>query len=117
MKLSFAHHLTLDYKSKQFLSFGISYNFNSFRIDIENFNTTSEIPVIDDPSITDDRAISNNNFDAGILYRWKAFYVSLNANNLIAKETDNFIGLEPSRLLNFQLYSGLVIKSKSNRDC
>jgi len=115
LKLSFAHHLTLDYKSKQFLSFGISYNINSFRIDIENFNTTNDIPIID-PSITDDRSVSNNNFDAGILYRWKAFYLSFNANNLISKDTDPFVALEPSRLLNYQLYSGLVLKSKSNKD-
>jgi type IX secretion system PorP/SprF family membrane protein len=115
VKFSFAHHLILDYKSKQYLSFGLSYNINSFRIDIENFNTTYDIPVID-PSITDDRSISNNNFDAGILYRWKAFYLSLNANNFMKKDTDDYIGLEPSRLLNYQIYSGLVIKSKNNKD-
>jgi type IX secretion system PorP/SprF family membrane protein len=114
IKFSFAHHLTLDYKTKQFLSFGISYNINSFRIDIENFNTTFETPIID-PSIDGDRAISNNNFDAGILYRYKGFFLSLNANNLIEKDTDPFTGLEPSRLLNFQVYSGLVIGSKTDK--
>lgn len=121
VKFSFAHHLTLDYKTKQFLSFGISYNINSFRIDIENFNTTYEIPVIDDAAITDDRSVNNNNFDAGILYRWKGFYLSLNANNLIAKDIEafannGFANLEPSKLLNYQIYTGLVIKSKQNRD-
>lgn len=115
VKFSFAHHLTLDYKTKQFLSFGLSYNINSFRIDIENFNTTYEIPIID-PAITDDRGVSNNNFDAGLLYRWKAFYLSFNANNIIKKDTDGFLGLEPSRLLNYQLYSGVVIKSPNNKD-
>lgn len=114
-KFSFAHHLTLDYKSKQFLSLGISYNINSFRIDIENFNTTNDIPV-GDQAITDDRSVSNNNFDAGILYRWKAFYLSFNANNLTAKDTDPFIALEPSRLLNYQIYTGLVLRSNSNKD-
>lgn len=121
VKFSFAHHLTLDYKSKQFLSFGISYNINSFRIDIENFNTTYEIPVIDDAAITDDRSISNNNFDAGILYRWKAFYISFNANNLLSKDIDgfnmdSFQNIEPSKLLNYQIYTGLVLKSKKNKD-
>ena len=29
-KISFAHHLTLNYYSKQYLSFGISYNINTF---------------------------------------------------------------------------------------
>ena len=115
IKFSFAHHLTLDYKSKQFLSFGLSYNINSFRIEIENFNTTNDIPIID-PSITDDRSISNNNFDAGILYRWKSFYLSLNANNIMKKDLDNFNGNEPNQLLNYQLYSGYVIKSNENKD-
>lgn len=115
VKFSFAHHITLDYKTKQFLSFGVSYNINSFRIDIENFNTTNDIPIID-PAITDDRSFSNNNFDAGLLYRYRAFYLSFNANNLISKDTDQFIALEPSRLLNYQLYSGLVLRSNSNKD-
>ena len=30
-KFSFAHHLILDYYSKQYLSFGISYNMNYFK--------------------------------------------------------------------------------------
>ncbi|WP_045474160.1 type IX secretion system membrane protein PorP/SprF [Winogradskyella sp. PG-2] len=115
VKFSFAHHLTLDYKTKQFLSFGVSYNINSFRIDIENFNTTYDIPILD-PAINGDRAISNNNFDAGILYRFRSFYLSFNANNLISKDTDPYIGLEPDRLLNYQLYSGLVLRSNSNKD-
>ena len=33
-QFSFAHHLVLDYYSKQYLSFGISYNINNFRMDI-----------------------------------------------------------------------------------
>ena len=33
LKLSFAHHLILHWKSKQYLSFGLSYNINNFRID------------------------------------------------------------------------------------
>ncbi|WP_179353851.1 PorP/SprF family type IX secretion system membrane protein [Winogradskyella vidalii] len=114
-KVSFAHHLTLDYKSKQFLSFGLSYNFNSFKIDINNFNTTYDIPIVD-PSITDDRSVSNNNFDAGILYRWKAFYLSFNANNIMKKDLDAYTGIEPNLLLNYQIYTGLVIKSKQNKD-
>ncbi|WP_299123073.1 type IX secretion system membrane protein PorP/SprF [uncultured Winogradskyella sp.] len=115
VKFSFAHHLTLDYKSKQFLSFGLSYNINSFRIDIENFNTTYETPIID-PSITDDRSISNNNFDFGFLYRWKAFYLSMNANNIMKKDIDVERGAEPNQLLNYQIYTGLVLKSNSNKD-
>lgn len=115
VKFSFAHHLTLDYKTKQYLSLGISYNINSFRIDIENFNTTYDIPIID-PSITDDRSISNDNFDAGILYRFGPFYASFNANNLISKDTEDFVGFEPGKLLNYQLYTGYVIQNKKNKD-
>jgi hypothetical protein len=36
-KVSFAHHLILDYHSKQYLSFGL-YNYNNFKIDINKFN-------------------------------------------------------------------------------
>ncbi|MGS2726238.1 PorP/SprF family type IX secretion system membrane protein [Psychroserpens sp. BH13MA-6] len=117
IKFSFAHHIILDYKSKQYLSFGLSYNINAFRIDIENFETTEEIPIVD-PSITDDRAISNNNFDVGFLYRFNRFYFSFNANNFLDKDIDNFSGfdVEPSRLLNYQIYSGYVIQSKYNKN-
>jgi type IX secretion system PorP/SprF family membrane protein len=114
IKFSFAHHLILDYTSKQYLSFGISYNINSFRIEIENFEPTDDIPIVD-PSITDDRSISNNNFDVGFLYRYDKFYISFNANNFLKKDIDNFTGIEPSKLLNFQVYSGYVIKSKTRK--
>lgn len=114
-KFSFAHHIILDYYSKQYLSFGLSYNINSFKIDISKFNTTYEIPVID-PSITDNRAISNNNFDVGLLYRNKGFYVSFNASNILPKTINNNLGIEPSLVLNYQLYSGYVIKNKENRN-
>ncbi|MEP5254271.1 MAG: type IX secretion system membrane protein PorP/SprF [Winogradskyella arenosi] len=115
VKFSFAHHITLDYKSKQFLSFGLSYNINNFRIAIEDFNTSYDTPIID-PYITGDKGQSNNNFDAGLLYRWKAFYLSFNANNILKKDIDDYINVEPSLLLNYQIYSGVVIKSKQNRD-
>ncbi|GGG44127.1 PorP/SprF family type IX secretion system membrane protein [Bizionia arctica] len=114
LKVSFAHHLILDYYSKQYLSFGISYNLNSFKIDIDNFQPTYETPIID-PRVTDDRSTSNNNFDVGVLYRNKDFYFSLNANNLLPKDIDNFTGIEPDLLLNYQIYTGIVIKSKTNK--
>ncbi|MFT5847752.1 type IX secretion system membrane protein PorP/SprF [Psychroserpens sp.] len=112
-KLSFAHHIILDYTSKQYLSFGLSYNINSFRIDIENFEPTTEIPIV---NVGDDRAISNNNFDVGILYRMNRYYFSLNANNILNKDVDDFVGVEPRNLLNFQAYSGYVFNSKENKN-
>lgn len=113
-RVSFAHHLTLDHYSKQYLSFGLTYNLNSFRIKIEDFETNYESPIID-PRVTDDRAISNNNFDVGALYRNKGFYFSLNVNNILPKDIDNFTGIEPDLLLNYQAYSGLIIQSKANK--
>lgn len=115
VKFSFAHHLVLDYYTKQYLSFGLSYNINNFKIDIHNFNTTEEIPIVD-PSITDDRAISNHNFDVGFLYRFKQFYFSFNANNILKKDVDDFNGFEPNQLMNYQIYSGYIIKSNQNKD-
>lgn len=109
-KFSFAHHLIIDYYSKQYLSFGISYNINNFRIDINNFNTTYENPTID-PFVTDDRRTSNNNFDIGALYRFGGFWLSFNANNILPKNFDEFIRKkEPNLLLNYQLYSGYTIR-------
>lgn len=113
-KFSFAHHLVLDYYSKQYLSFGISYNLNSFRIDIENFEPHYGSSGVD-PYVTDDRSTNNNNFDAGVLYRNKGFYFSFNANNILKKDIDDFNGIEPSLLLNYQIYSGLIIPSKNNK--
>lgn len=114
VKFSFAHHLVLDYYTKQYLSFGISYNINNFKIDIHNFQPTYDTPVID-PAVTDDRAISNNNFDIGALYRYKGFYMSFNANNILKKDIDKFRGLEPNLLLNYQVYTGYVIESNLDK--
>jgi type IX secretion system PorP/SprF family membrane protein len=114
VKFSFAHHLVIDYYTKQYLSFGISYNINNFKIDIQNFQPTYEIPIVD-PSITDDRSISNNNFDIGALYRYKGYYLSFNANNILKKDIDQFRGIEPSLILNYQVYTGYVFRSNSNK--
>ncbi len=114
LKASFAHHLILDYYSKQYLSFGLTYNLNSFRISIEDFEPNSESPIID-PRVTDDRAISNNNFDLGVLYRNKGFYFSFNANNILPKDIDNFLGIEPDLLLNYQVYSGIILQNPRNK--
>lgn len=117
LKFSFAHHLILDYKSRQYLSFGLSYNINSFRIAIENFNTNYENPTID-PRVTDDRSLTNHNFDVGALYRIGEFWLSANANNILPKDLNSFedIALEPNALLNLQLYSGYVIKMSNSSE-
>lgn len=115
IKFSFAHHLVLDYTSKQYLSLGISYNINSFRLAIENFNNGDGTPVVD-PTITGDRSRTNHNFDIGFLYRYRAYFLSLNANNILPKDVDAITGIEPNDLLNFQLYSGVILRSAYNKN-
>lgn len=109
-RLSFAHHLTLNKYEDEFLSFGISYNFNQFRIDIENFDSP-------DPSVTDDRRTTNHNFDVGVLYRYDKFYFSLNASNLLEKDLTRFNPVfEPNRLRNYYVYTGYrYSKNKNSR--
>ena len=105
-RLSFAHHLTLDRYEDEFLSFGLSYNFNQFRIDIENFDGL-------DPSVTDDRSTTNHNFDVGILYRKDKFYLSANASNLLDKDLTKFNPIsEPNQLRNYYLYTGYRFSKK-----
>ncbi|NNJ88715.1 MAG: type IX secretion system membrane protein PorP/SprF [Eudoraea sp.] len=109
-RLSFAHHLTLDRYDDEFVSFGISYNFNQFRIDIENFDGP-------DPNVTDDRATTNHNFDVGVLYRKDKFYFSINASNLLDKDLTRFNPIfEPNRLRNYYIYTGYrYTKNKNSR--
>jgi type IX secretion system PorP/SprF family membrane protein len=105
-KVSFAHHIIVDYNSKQFASFGISYNLNNFRIEIDKFNQQ-----IFDPSVINDRFTNNSNFDVGGLYRNKGYYISFNASNLLKKDIQKFNNIEPSLLRNYQIYTGYIYKS------
>jgi type IX secretion system PorP/SprF family membrane protein len=111
-RLSFAHHLTLDRYEDEFLSLGISYNFNQFRIDIEEFQNLNG-----DPSVTDDRSTSNHNFDVGVMYRKNKFYVSVNASNLLDKDLRSFNPVfEPNQLRNYYVYTGFrYSKNKNSR--
>lgn len=109
-KVSFAHHLILDYSSEQYLSFGLSYNLNNFKIDIDKFD-----PQLIDPGITNNRSISNNNFDVSVLYRNKDFYLSLNASNILNKPIDKFDIVEPNLLRNYQVYTGYIFKGRENK--
>ena len=101
VKLSYAHHIILDYDSEQYLSFGLSYNFNQFRIEVQNFDQT-----IFDPFVTNDRYTPNNNFDLGLLYRYKDFYMSVNATNILNKNISSFYKVEPTVLRNYQIFTG-----------
>ena len=109
-RISFAHHLTLDRYDDEFLSFGLSYNFNQFRIDIENF-----VPE-NGQVITDDRSTVNHNFDVGVLYRLDKFYLSLNASNLLPKNLENFNPtFEPNTLRNYFMYTGYTFSKKNSK--
>lgn len=109
-RVSFAHHLTLDRYKDEFLSFGISYNFNQFRIDIDKFRDATN-----DPSVTDDRSTVNNNFDVGLMYRINSFYASINASNLLDKNLTKFNPVfEPNHLRNYYIYTGYRYKKNRN---
>ncbi|MFD2550707.1 type IX secretion system membrane protein PorP/SprF [Bizionia sediminis] len=108
-RASFAHHLTLSKARDQFLSFGMSYNMNSFRIDVANFN-------ISDSSIENDRKLINHNFDIAFLYRLESFYANLTASNLLNKDLNKFGINEPGALRNYQLYTGYVFNRSRNSD-
>lgn len=103
-KFSFAHHLMLDKYYDQFLSFGISYNLNQFKLDIENFNTL-------DPGVTDNRYVVNHNFDVSVLYRFRSFYISLGGSNILNKDLDAFAISEPNKLRNYQAYAGYTFRT------
>ncbi|WP_423999102.1 PorP/SprF family type IX secretion system membrane protein [Maribacter sp. IgM3_T14_3] len=101
-RVSFAHHLTLNEETEQFLSLGVSYNFNQFRLDVNEYmNTTGDF------GLTGERSISNHNFEVGALYRLGNFYLNLNVSNILPKDLTNFNPeFEPSNLRNYYVYSG-----------
>lgn len=112
-KFSFAHHIILDYYSKQYLSFGMSFNINNFKMNIDEFGK------ITDKAVTDNRFTSNNNFDVSLLYRNKSFYACFNASNILDKNIDKFSDIkhsEPNLLLNYQIYSGYVFRTNNRAE-
>lgn len=108
-KISFAHHIIIDRYAEQFLSFGISYNLNQFRINTEDFNGF-------DWAVVDDRKLTNHNFDLGLLYRKNGFYIHGSVGNLLNKEVDIFTGIEPIALRNYQVFTGYVINGPTFGD-
>jgi type IX secretion system PorP/SprF family membrane protein len=111
-RVSFAHHLTLDKYEDEFLSLGISYNFNQFRIDIDEFNLAG----FPDNGVINNRQTSNHNFDIGALYRYGTFYFSANASNLLNKDPQSltFDADEPNALRNYYAYTGYRYKKNKN---
>ena len=111
-KASFAHHLTIDEYDDHFLSFGISYVVNQFRIKTDEFD--SYLNDFPDSGITDNRAIINHNFEVGMLYRLNGFYISINATNLLNKNEDIFAISEPDQLRNYYVYAGYKYRRRRN---
>lgn len=110
-KISFAHHLTLDSYDNHFVSFGISYVLNTFRIDIDKFKKP-----ITDSKITDNRSTINHNFDISALYRFKKWFVSLMIANILNKELNYYAVNEPSILRNYNVYAGYRYKKDKSSD-
>lgn len=106
-KVSFAHHLILDYYGKQYLSFGMSFVMNQFYIDITQFDNSF------DPITTNNRDLNNYNVDLGFLYRKENFYFAANVTNILDKDTQKFIIKEPNILRNFSAYTGYTVRDNS----
>ncbi len=107
VKLSFAHHLTLEQYSKQYLSFGISYKFSQFSIDTSEFNESTLVGA-------DNLQVTDNNFDVSLLYRLKGFFLNVNAVNLLDKNIQIFNAQEPESIRSYYVYSGYLIKNDVN---
>lgn len=103
-KFTFSHHLVLDRNDSHFVSFGISYILNNFRIDIDKFTETGR--PISDLAVDNNRATINHNFEVGVLYRYKGAFASLSASNILDKKESIFAVAEPDRLRNYNLYAG-----------
>ena len=109
-QLSFAHHLTLDEWSNQYLSFGISYKFTQFGIDATAFNDGNPDNPIN-PGLSN-VSVNNSNFDIGFLYRLGRFFLSANAINLLNKQLDDFNPTEPNVIQNYFVYTGYTFYDK-----
>ena len=112
-QLSYAHHLTLNDQNEQYLSLGISYKFNHFKIDTDAFSTGNPDDPINDPSVGASPSTSNHNFEFGALYRWEEFFFSINASNILNKRVTIFDNSEPLKLRNYYVYTGYKFIGKN----
>jgi type IX secretion system PorP/SprF family membrane protein len=106
-QLSFAHHLTINTENAQYISFGLSYKFTQFKIDVSDFENPN-----DDPNIGANVSSHNSNFDAAFLYKLQGFYFSFNASNILNKNVKVFDESEPKKLRNYYIYTGYVFELK-----
>ncbi|MCF6297372.1 MAG: type IX secretion system membrane protein PorP/SprF [Flavobacteriaceae bacterium] len=104
-QLSLAHHLIIDDVEEHYISFGLSYKFVQFKIDVSDFDNPN-----DDPNIGSNVSSFNSNFDAAFLYRIKQYYISFNASNILDKSVKAFDDTEPRKLRNYYIYTGYVFE-------
>ncbi len=102
-QLSFAHHLIINDSNEQYLSFGLSYKFVQFKIDVSDFDNPN-----DDPNVGANISSFNSNFDAAVLYNLGRYYFSFNAVNILNKNLKAFDDSEPQKLRNYYIYTGYV---------
>ena len=105
---SYAYHLSINDDNDEFLSFGMSVRYSSFNIDTSQF-----INAQNDPVVGGNRNENEVNFDAGVLYRRKYFFINLNVSDIINRE-NNFSEFEPLSIPILSLYSGYIFKQKHN---
>ncbi|MCK0131771.1 type IX secretion system membrane protein PorP/SprF [Flavobacteriaceae bacterium F08102] len=111
-QLTYAYHLELNYDKYEFLSFGLSYKFNQFSIDTDDFDDGSGNGH-NDPHVGAGQKMSNHNFEVGALYRLDRFFVAINASNILNKKISIFEGDEPTKLRNYYFYTGYSFLSRS----
>ena len=111
-QLSFAHHLTINDENRQYISFGLSYKFVQFKIDVSGFNPANDdyYNPNTDPNIGSDISSFNSNFDAAFLYKLENFYITLNASNILNKSVKVFDESEPKKLRNYYVYTGYIFE-------
>lgn len=109
-QLSYAYHLTLD--NDEYLSLGISYKFNNFKIATEDFDDGSGAGH-HDPHVGASQSTSNHNFEVGALYRVERYFIGVNVSNILNKRIEIFAANEPIKLRNYYAYTGYTIVSDS----
>ena len=110
LQLTYAHHLTINDTNDQYVSFGISYKFNHFKINTDNFDDGSGNGHTD-PNVGVGESTSNHNFEVGFLYRIERYFISFNASNILKKNLKIFDDSEPIKLRNYYLYTGYTFES------
>jgi len=107
-RFGFAHHLTLDPFFEQYLSFGISYQYDGFSVD------TSEIGGMFLDTYRGDE--NSHNFEVSALYRRGDFFMSVAIANLLPREIsvdDEQLIKAPNQLTSYGVYTGYSSRKRN----